>query len=397
MPSRIIYWISALAIFVFACALRIGIWHPALAEPGFDEQVYVRYVAQLDTAGWTAFPEIVRTYIREVQQAEFVYLPPLRAGYLLPAWTLEKLSGCSPYQALRLVSALASCAFALSGFLFARRWLTPNKALAVLALLACAPLQIHLGQYAFIDALAGLGAILTVGCLWESLHQPQHRGWLAGMAVSFFLLCTTKQETAVFVSVFLFPALVFARRAGFATTFGRQFVALLVAGLSALATLALLSGGFGTLLAAFAIYHERAQTLPYSILTGDGPWHRYLLEYLLINPLVFLLAVGFALRGDLGGPRNIFLLAFIVITGAFMTSIPNGMNIRHTVMWDFPLALFAVQGAAILVAGRQRRLLWAAALIGLICYTELRLYGTIFRSLYDTDPRFMLKAVRILK
>lgn len=397
MPHRLSYWLSALAIFIFACALRIGVWHPAEIEPGFDEQVYVRYVGQLETLGWTGFPEIVRTYIVEVQQAEFVYLPPLRIGYLFPAWALEKLAGCPTYQALRLVSALASCAFALAGFLFARRWVTPKRALAVLALLACAPLQIHLGQYAFIDALAGLWAMLTVGCLWESLQQPRHAGWLAGTAASFFVLCCTKQETAVFVSVFLFPALLVARRAGFAETRWRQFCALALAGLSALAMLALLSGGVRPLIEAFTIYQERAQTLPYSILTGDGPWHRYLLEYLLINPLVFLLAVGFALRGDLDGRRNVFLLGFIVLTGVVMTSIPNGMNIRHTVMWDFPLALFAVQSAATLAARRQRRLLWATAIIALVCYSELRLYGTIFRGLYDTDPRFMLKAVRILK
>jgi 4-amino-4-deoxy-L-arabinose transferase-like glycosyltransferase len=397
MLQRTLYWISALAIFILACALRIGVWHPATIEPGFDEQVYVRYVEQIAASGWTGFPEIVRTYVIEVQQAEFVYLPPLRVGYLSPAWMLHALAGCSIYEALRLVAAFASCAFVLTGFIFARRWLTPKKALAVLALLACAPLQIHLGQYAFIDALAGLCAILVVGCVWESLQQPRHLGWLAGTAASFFLLSLTKQETAVFVSVFLFPALLVARRAGFAESHWRTFLALTGAGIAAVATLALLSGGLRTMLAAFSIYHERAQTLPYSILTGDGPWHRYLLEYLLINPLVFLLAVGFALGGDLGHRRNVFLLSFVVITGAVMTSIPNGMNIRHTVMWDFPLAFFAVQNVATLTVGRARHLIWAAAVIAVVCYSGLRQYGTIFRGLYDTDPRFMLKAVRILK
>ena len=148
---------------------------------------------------------------------------------------------------------------------------------------------------------------------------------------------------------------------------------------------------------AFAIYHERAQTLPYSIQTGDGPWHRYLLEYLLVNPLVFLLAVGFALRGNLDGPRNLFLLGFVVITGAVMTSLPFSMNLRQTVAWDFPLALFAVQSAATLTGCLRFRLTCATALIAMVCFSELRLYGTIFRNLYDTDPRFMLEAVRILK
>jgi hypothetical protein len=73
------------------------------------------------------------------------------------------------------------------------------------------------------------------------------------------------------------------------------------------------------------------------------------------------------------------------------------MTIRHTAMWDFPLALFAVQCIAALPARLHLRWLWAAALVGLVCFTELRQYGTIFRGLYDTDLRFMLRAVHILK
>ncbi len=87
----------------------------------------------------------------------------------------------------------------------------------------------------------------------------------------------------------------------------------------------------------------------------------------------------------------------MLITGAVMTSIPFSMNVRQTVMWDFPLALFAVENAAVLTTSCRRRKVWAAALIALVCYSELRQYGTIFRGLYDTDLRFMLKAVRILK
>ncbi len=262
MLHRTLYWLSAAAIFLFACSVRIVVWHPAEIEPGFDEQIYTQYLDQLESGGFAAYPEVVRTYLVEVKKAEFVYLPPLRIGYLLPAWTLEKITGFSNYRSLRLVSALASCLFALTGFLFARRWLTPGKALALLALLACAPLQIHLAQYAFIDALTGLCAVLTVACLWESLQQARHAGWLTATASSFFALCCTEQETAVFVGVSLGVALLASRRCGFGETRWRQFVALTLAGLAALITLALLSGGVRPLIDAFAIYHERAQTLP---------------------------------------------------------------------------------------------------------------------------------------
>jgi 4-amino-4-deoxy-L-arabinose transferase-like glycosyltransferase len=398
MPPRLIYWTCAVAIFLFACVLRLKVWHPDGYQPGFDEQVYMTYVGQLDTDGLGGFSGMVRTYITEVQKAEFVYLPPFRLAYTVPAWLLFRTFHLEDYQALRLVSALASCACVLVGFFFARRWVSSKQALAVLALLACAPLQIHLGQFAFIDAVAGFWTVLVVGCTWESLQQPRHYGWLAGAAVSFFGLCMAKQETAVFIAQFLFVALIAARWLGWSPALPwRQALALAVAGLAAVVLLAVLSGGFAPMIEAFSIYRERAKTLPYTIQTGDGPWHRYLLEYLLINPLTFLLAVGFALRADFSSKVNAWLLTLIGVTGLVMISIPFGMNIRHTVMWDLPLALFAVQCIAALTTRMNRSWLWAAACVGLVCFTELRMYGTVFRSIYDTDLRFMLRNVRILK
>jgi hypothetical protein len=401
MPPRLIYWSCAVAIFLFGCVLRLKVWHPEGYQPGFDEQVYMIYVGQLDAGGLSGFPEMVKTYITEVQKVEFVYLPPFRIAYTVPAWLLFRAFHLEDYQALRIVSALASCAFVLAGFLFARRWVSARQALAVLALLACAPLQIHLGQFAFIDAVAGFWAILAIGCTWESLQQPRHRGWLAGVVVSFFGLCLAKQETAVFVTQFLFVAVVAARWAGWSSAFPwRQAVALALAGLVAVIVLAVLSGGLAPMVEAFSIYRERAKTLPYTIQTGDGPWHRYLLEYLLINPLTFLLATGFALRADFSTKVNGYLLVMIGVTGLVMTSIPFGMNIRHTVMWDLPLALFAVQCVAALTVRMGRSWLWAVASVGLVCFTELRMYGTVFHStthIYDTDLRFMLRNVRILK
>ncbi len=397
MRPRLIYWSFALAIFVLGCALRIGVWHPPVESPGFDEQVYMQYVEDLGERGLGGFPATVSEYIVEVQKAEFVYLPPFRLGYTVPAWWVEKLTGRPSYAALRFTSAIGSCLFVLAGFVFARRWLTPWQALAVLALLVCAPLQIHLAQYAFIDAVASFWAVVVVGCTWEALRPSARPAWLAAVGGSFFLLCLTKQEPAVFVGAFLFVGIIVAHFRGWSVWPWRVGLALAVSGILAIGTLAGLSGGFGPMLQAFSIYHERAQSLPYTILTGDGPWHRYLLEHLLISPLVFLLALGFLFRPESRAPKNAWLLLFLVVTGVIMTSIPFGMNLRHTAMWDFPLAIFAVQSIAALTAQARWRTWWAAGLVAVVCFSALRSYGTIFRGLYDTDLRFMLRAVRLLK
>lgn len=398
MRQTLIYWLCAVTIFVFGCALRVGVWHPAGYQPGFDEEKYMSYVDQFEEGGLSGFPEIVKTYIVEVQKAEYVYLPPFRVCYTLSGWALTKLFRLDSYQALRLISALASCAFALAGFLFARRWLTARQALAVLGLLSFAPLQIHLGQYAFIDALAGFWSLLAAACIWESLQQPGRYGWLAGAFLSFFGLCVTKQEIAVFYALSLFPILLVAKPLGWTSIFAwRQIAALALAGFLGIGVLAVMSGGFSTMMEAFVIYRERSRTLPYTLLTGDGPLYRYLLEYLLINPLAFLLAVGFAFRLDPAARVSGFFLAIVLVSGLIMSSIPFGMNVRHTSMWDFPIMLFAVQCIAALTTKARWQRFLAPALVAIVCYSELRQYGTIFRGLYDTDPRYMLKAVQILK
>ena len=36
--------------------------------------------------------------------------------------------------------------------------------------------------------------------------------------------------------------------------------------------------------------------LEYAILTGDGPWYRYLLDLMTVSPLVLILALGMAFQ-----------------------------------------------------------------------------------------------------
>jgi hypothetical protein len=212
-----------------------------------------------------------------------------------------------------------------------------------------------------------------------------------------FALLLTKQEIAAFVGIFLFVALLLGKRFSLTTDRLSISVALASACLAAAVALTLLAGGATDLLDTFHIYLERSKTLPYAIATGDGPWHRYLLELLLTNPLVFLFALAGILRGQLPGSLGKYWLLFLVATYAIMCNVTYGMNLRYTAMWDFPLALFAVAGIASLTLHLRRPTLYAALLAGLVSLTALRQYGTIFRQVYDPDPRFMLQAVRILK
>ena len=47
--------------------------------------------------------------------------------------------------------------------------------------------------------------------------------------------------------------------------------------------------------------------LTYAIMTGDGPWHRYLVDLLLVSPIILLLALGAVFRLDRTKKPELFL------------------------------------------------------------------------------------------
>ena len=394
------YWTAALLLALLGCLLRFHDWHHS--EPGyiadyvgFDEKIYCGYLEKLDEGGLRGFPKIFRDYSGDVRRAEYVYLPPTRIGYMLPAWTIHRVAGLPVRDSLRMMSAISGCLFMLAGFVFALRWMDRHRALAVLALLACAPLQLHMTQYAFIDGVAGLAAVLSVGCLWESFARPGK--WTLGFWAAFLFLLLTKQETAVFCGLFFAVVLACARPLGIGRTRWTQLAALAAAPAAAILILAGLAGGFSTLTGVFRVYTRLSMTLPYTLATGGGPWYRYLVEHLFVNPVVFLLAAGFGICMARGTALNRYLLAFLVVTYAVMCSIPHGMNIRHTVMWDFPIALLAVQCLDLIVAPARARGAVFGAVVAVICLVELRQFDTIFVTLYDTDPTFMFRKVELTR
>ncbi len=64
------------------------------------------------------------------------------------------------------------------------------------------------------------------------------------------------------------------------------------------ATLVLLAGGITKLITAYELSVTHNYQLVYAITTGDGPWHRYLVDLLLVSPVVTLLAVAALFRLD---------------------------------------------------------------------------------------------------
>jgi hypothetical protein len=161
-----------------------------------------------------------------------------------------------------------------------------------------------------------------------------------------------------------------------------------------------LAGGIGDLIATYQLSITKNYSLKYAIMTGDGPWHRYLVDLLLVSPVVLLLAIGrlFLLRRE--DRTEWFFVLFIAASYLVMCNVKYGMNLRYTNMWDVPLRILAASTILTLSAKLPRyRQLAAIAAVTLVCLFEFRQYLILFVNypLYELVSEGLLRALKILK
>ena len=393
-------WLATAVVALAGLTLRVCRWAKFQGQ-GFDESLYAYYLAQLLKVGLGGYPDIVDAYLVFQAKLEGSILPPTRFLYIFAAYGWHGLFGSEPLACFYAVSRVFSVGTLAVAGLFARRLLPDRRmALGVFALMAFSPLQIHMAQHALADGFFEFFVLLTLWALWESLRQPGHRGWLAVYAAGLALMVTTK-ENAFFVFVAIIAMLVANRFLRFGTVNRALLVATFVGPLIGVVILTNLAGGLRTLLDVYLLGVPKNMHLQYAILTGDGPWYRYLIDLLTISPLVLLLACAmvFQLRAE---DRSLwFGLVFIVASYALMANVKYGMNLRYATMWDFSLRVLATAQVGLLAARVEKRWqlpLWTTMLVAL-CAFDLNQYYRLAVAfpLYELVPSDMLHALRMLK
>lgn len=404
----------AVLLLLAGCALRIVPW-ASNHDMGYDESFYRRYLLMLDAHGLTAYPDVCAAYLQDGSaDTTFAKVPPLRAVFVVCglAWKRFAFGSAPPADlnapngmasdpaliSLRRIAMLFGCLTLWPAWGLARRLFRQREALAVLALFVCSPLMIHTSQHGFVDGVFGAGALFALWTLVESLREKAHRGWLIGFAASFALTVIAK-ESALFVGLAIAGILLFSRRLGLGRATFLHWGAAVIGGLAALAVLCVAAGGLRTMLDVFLLFIHKVQVLPYAHETGRGPWYRYLVDFMVFTPVTLCFALGGAFLTLNGDRRAAVLLLFLAVTYVVMGNIENGMNLRYTTIWEFPLrALAIVQVAAL--AARFRRPAWALTVLTLLlCAVDLRQYHEFFvaHTVSDLASQYLLRAVEILK
>ncbi len=372
---------------------------PGYTGVGFDENLYRSYVNGVIQEGLWNYPDIVDRYIEIQKTLTGSILPPMRFLYIFCAFAWHQIFGTEALAALRNVASLFGILSLLLATAFAWRLKGPAWALGVAAMMAFAPTQLHMTQHALVDGFFAFWALFTLWMLWESLRESRNWRWLLLYLLGLCLMVITKENAAfVYFAVLVLIAANHWMRWGTVT---RQLLACTLIGpLLGFVILVFLAGGLETLRTTYQLSVSKNYHLTYAIMTGDGPWHRYLVDLLLVSPVVLLLAIGTAFRLDRTQKPEVFLSLFIAASYLVMCNIKYGMNLRYANMWDMPLRFLALsQIVAWSGMVRRYRALLIAISVAAICAFEFRQYLVLCVQypLYELVTEGLLRALHILK
>src|SRR5213595_247743 len=239
--------------------------------PGVDEMYYRQGVMFLVHNGFTSYPSLVRNYAKDQPTLDFAVIPPTRVTLIAAAFLWHQMFNTVPLISLRAIACSATVLTVLVSALFIYRAVGLLAAIAVSALLSCAPMQIQLAQRAYVDGVFAFTAVLTIWLLWENMREASSLKWLVPYGASIALMVVTK-ESAAFVFVGILSILACNRWLKIGEVGLNLVIATFAGALAGAATLVIASGGLATLIQVFRASISKTYVTPYVIQTGDGPW-----------------------------------------------------------------------------------------------------------------------------
>jgi len=382
--------------------LRVfAVLHPKPQDKigGYDERLYESYVNIISNRGIIGYPDLIDGYIEKQKTMSGSMAPPLRFLYIFFGYVWHSLFGTPPRIALGYVSSVFGMLTLLLSTLFAGRVGRPGYALGIAALMAVAPTQLHMSQHALIDGFFTFWVLLALWALWENLRAKDRWPWLILYSCALTAMVLTK-ENSFFAWIGIVALLVGNRWIKFGLVSRNLIIATILGPALGVTILVWLAGGIDTLIATYQLSVSKNYELEYAILSGDGPWHRYLVDLLLVSPLVLILALGALFNLTRGKKLEWFCVVFIAGSYLIMCNIKYGMNLRYANMWDLPLRFLAFSQLVRISSFIPRwRPILLISMTSLVCAVEFHQYIVLAVNypLYELVTPGLMHALKILK
>lgn len=388
------YALCALVVLVLGIWLRVSPAFAGALGAGYDERLYIRFLTVLQQTG--SYPELCRTYLVDEASVPDKRVSPMRSVFLLHAygWSAVRPSA-EPFKTLNDVCLQASCVMLLVCGLFGRRLGGDIGGLAMLSMMAVAPLQVFNAHRALTDGYFSLWVVLMMWALWECLERPDQLwpAWLLGLSWIPLLMA---KEAALFVWLGALTATLLVRSRKGARSAGRIWLAHLLGPAAGLLLQVVLCGGPETFWALLSMVLRKPASA-FTVVHCDGPWWGYGLALVLLSPAVTLLC-GAAILGPPQKSRDgLFAICFLLMPLAVLACLPSIVP-RILTLVDFPLRWLCWLQVCELTAQTGRPLVWrTAALVGL-CLLEFEQFYHYFQrsGIYEPTCDVLLWSLKVV-
>ncbi len=321
-------------------AVAAGLVVPTLGQvryqPGADEGYYLRYASRIADEGLGVFPRLFQEHMRDARNAYFP--PPLRIGGLAVSAAWVSWFGGS-FRAISILSLVCFLLLLALHHLNLLRFFGWRAALFASLLLSTAPLHLAMSRRGLMDTLSSL---LMVSSLWVLFHALHSARWSVrrGLEAAAVTLAAFSVKATSFMLIPVSAALLgwsaVRRRGSFPAGVFVSFSVLPLAVLALLEVLA--AGGVGPLREAIR-FGQAAYGSPYAQTYLQGPWYRYVMDFLLISPwttLLYLVGLGMLAGARVEDEKVWFWAAVPLLVLACAVFFPL-RNVRYLMMLEVPV------------------------------------------------------------
>jgi hypothetical protein len=366
-------------------------WHFYSYTPfvslGFDESVYRLYVQTFEKSGVQGIRAVIQAWPTDEQLSKGP-LPYRFLFILLGSWADNLLGGETSANLAKMSLAFGIGTILVTALLIGR-WFGTTTGLLTAALMVFSPLATALSHRALQDtsmAFLMLTSIFFYDRYWrEGAH---HDLLLFGAALS---ACFLTKESALF----LYPSFFLAACYHAQNTDWRSRIFILAplafAPALAFGIICWLSGDIETCLNTYRIYIAMQRTIPYTLQYQAGPWFRYLVDFMLLSPATFLLAlIGVAGQSaDFQSAKAKYTALIYLLSALTVFSLLPLMNIRLVLFLDVFVRLFAVLGIYTLCKQlplKQHLSIYIGVMVATVIAIDVIQFNSIFEVSKVYDP-----------
>jgi hypothetical protein len=376
----------------------IGVRLPTMLgvqRTGWDERAYAVFAKTIENSGVSG----IRQWMHDYPTNESLQKSPpmLRVGFLIPAMVVCKILGAFSPDNVAWLSFAAGIGLILLGARFTELLVGRNPAMLCGILLVTSPLAAGLSRRGMQDSFT---ALVFLACLYFFHSCWTRRTIFAYVALAFSLcLALLTKEAALFLYIVMAIAAFYYLRAMKLRLPPWLLVALVIAPVVYLSIEIAITGGITDLIDTFRTYAALQGKLEYTVHYEQGPWFRYLLDFLAIAPLVFVSAIiGLSTTKPEDAVRDGRNLALIYLAGTLLlfAQLPV-INVRLVLFADVFLRLGAVLGVTdigSLVASKWTRIATSVLIALLVVGDSFQFYRIFIQgNLYSPTTFLLLRAL----